>query len=596
MIVKMHKYSFLVYHQDYEAFLVSLQELGVLHIIEKEKYTLDAISQKQNEIKEFDKTIQSLLKRGIDQTSKTQNLSGKEIIEEVRTIQKELTSVALEIEEAKRQHQKVNHWGNFSPEIIDKLKSENIYLRFFIAPKKKFDIDQLSDLNVEIVNESTSQVYFIIVQQGAENLDIDAEEVHQPVGSPSKLENEIAALEDKISQLKNDLDNHARTSIPVLTKERELINANLEYEKAILNTETEVEEKIMVLEGWIPEARKSKIDDFLNQKNILHIIGKASQKDHIPILIKNNRFSRLFEPIGKLFSLPAYSELDLTVFFAPFFMLFFGFCLGDAGYGLLFVIGAGIYKLKAKKEIKPVLSLIQFLGIATVIFGVITGTFFGINLIESEFKMLDNYRDLFLNPDQMFNMALILGALQIVFAMCIKAANQIKQFGFAHSLSTFGWLIIILGSVIYTALTKFEYMAANNTILYAILSVGGFLIIFFSDVEISIPARIGKGIWDIYSTVTGIFGDILSYIRLFALGLSSAILGFVINDIAMQILGSSKILGPVFFIIFLLLGHALNIMIASLGSFVHPMRLTFVEFYKNAGFKGGGKEYKPFSK
>lgn len=596
MIVKMHKYSFLVYHQDYKAFLVSLQELGVLHIIEKEKSTLDAILQKQNEIKEFDKTIQLLKKRGIDQTEETQNLSGQEIIEQVGSLQKELISISMEIEEAKRQHQKVNHWGNFSPEIIDKLKSENIHIRFFIAPKKKFDIHQFPNLNLEVVNESTSQVYFVVVQQGDEKLELDAEEVHQPLGSPSKLENEIMALEDKSSQIKSVLDHYARTSIPALTKERELINANLEYEKAILNTETEVDEKIMVLEGWIPEARKSKIDDFLEKNNILHMIGKASPKDHIPILIKNNRFSRLFEPIGKLFSLPAYSEIDLTVFFAPFFMLFFGFCLGDAGYGLLFVIGAGIYKLKAKEEIKPVLSLVQFLGLATVIFGAITGTFFGINLIESDFKLLDNYRSLFLNPDQMFNMALILGALQIVFAMSIKAANQIKQFGFAHSLSTFGWLIIILGSAIYTALTKFDYMAANNTILYAILSVGGFLVIFFSDVEVSIPARVGKGIWDIYSTVTGIFGDILSYIRLFALGLSSAILGFVINDIAMQILGSSKIFGPIFFIVFLLLGHALNIMIASLGSFVHPMRLTFVEFYKNAGFKGGGKEYKPFSK
>ena len=120
--------------------------------------------------------------------------------------------------------------------------------------------------------------------------------------------------------------------------------------------------------------------------------------------------------------------------------------------------------------------------------------------------------------------------------------------------------------------------------------------LFFSDPGVNVFARIGKGVWDVYSMVTGIFGDLLSYIRLFALGLSSAILGFVINDIGLQILGSSKILGPVFFVIFLLLGHTLNILISSLGSFVHPMRLTFVEFYKNAGFKGGGEEYKPFKK
>ena len=195
----------------------------------------------------------------------------------------------------------------------------------------------------------------------------------------------------------------------------------------------------------------------------------------------------------------------------------------------------------------------------------------------------------------MFNLALILGALQIIFGMSIKAMNQIKQFGFMHSLATFGWLIILIGSGIYTALIKFEIISTNSIILYTILGIGGFLIVFFSDLEISIPARVGKGIWDIYSTVTGIFGDVLSYIRLFALGLSSAILGFVINDIALQILGSSAILGPIFFVVFLLLGHGLNILISSLGSFVHPMRLTFVEFYKNAGFTGGGKQYKPFS-
>ena len=277
-------------------------------------------------------------------------------------------------------------------------------------------------------------------------------------------------------------------------------------------------------------------------------------------------------------------------------MLFFGFCLGDAGYGLLFIIGAGLYKLKAKNEFKPYLTLIQFLGFATIIFGTVSGTFFGINLIDAEISWTENYRNLFLNPDKMFNLALILGGVQIIFGLFIRAANQIKQFGFSYSLATWGWLIILLGSIIYVFLSSTEIIPPNKTILYIILTTGGFFILFFSDPKINVFARIGKGVWDIYSTVTGIFGDLLSYIRLFALGLSSAILGFVINDIGMQILGSSKILGPVFFVIFLIIGHTLNILISSLGSFVHPMRLTFVEFYKSAGFIGGGEEYKPFRK
>jgi V/A-type H+-transporting ATPase subunit I len=270
--------------------------------------------------------------------------------------------------------------------------------------------------------------------------------------------------------------------------------------------------------------------------------------------------------------------------------------LGDAGYGLLFIVGAGLYKFKAKKEVKPLLSLIQFLGLATIVFGAISGTFFGINLIETEISLMADYKTLFLNPDKMFNLALVLGGFQIIYGLFIKAANLIRQFGLVYALSTFGWLIAILGSVVYMGLISTGIISENKIILYSILSAGAFFILFFSDPEINIFSRVGKGVWDIYSTVTGIFGDLLSYIRLFALGLSSAILGFVINDIAMQILGASKIMGPIFFVIFLLIGHTLNIMISSLGSFVHPMRLTFVEFYKNAGFTGGGEGYKPFSK
>ncbi len=591
----MQKYSFLVFHKEYDAFLKDLQQIGVLHIIEKETEISDDIKEKYKLVNRIDKIIKSLEKRETEKTDKCSDADGLKIIEEIIQKQEEIEALQQELAASHKELIKVEPWGNFSAEIINKLKEKNFYVRFFITPKKKFNTKLLSEYNAEIITESGNYIYFIIIQQGDEELNIDAEEIKQPECSLSEVKIRIKEIEDKILLINNDFDNYSKTSIPLLKQERESIAANLEYEKVILNTAIEADEKMKILEGWIPKTRKKQIDEFLDKSNILYIIEKATKKDKVPVLLQNNRFSKLFEPIGKLFSLPAYSELDLTVFFAPFFMMFFGFCLGDAGYGLLFVIGAGIYKLKGKKEIKPLLSLIQFLGIATVVFGIISGTFFGINLIDAKINLLADFKNLFLNPEEMFNVALILGGLQIVFGMCIKAANQIKQYGFAHSLATFGWLIILIGCGIYIGLTELGIIGTNNIILYAILSFGGILIVFFSDVEISIPARIGKGVWDIYSTVTGIFGDLLSYIRLFALGLSSAILGFVINDIALQILDSAPIIGPVFFVIFLLLGHGLNILISSLGSFVHPMRLTFVEFYKNAGFTGGGKQYKPFS-
>lgn len=596
MIVKMYKYTFWVYHKEYHDFLEPLQQLGILHVIEKNQSLSRDIEKKETAIGQINKAIQFLKKRGIEADRENHNLDAIKIVREIESKQKERTALEQELIEARKDYDRIRIWGDFSLETIDKLKEENFHIRFFSTTQKKFSDKLIAGHFAKVIAERDNKVYFVIIQKGSNPLNIDAEEIVLPKGSGHEIKRRIEELEDEIQKINGDFEIYAKTAIPILTKKKETIVASLEYEKTVLNTKTEADEKVKLLEGWVPENKKKQIDHFLNENKIFHLSENGSEKDNIPVLIKNNRYSRLFEPIGKLFSLPAYAELDLTLFFAPFFMLFFGFCLGDAGYGLLFVVGAGLYKLKAKKEIKPILSLMQYLGIATIIFGIITGTFFGINLIETDIGFLSDYKQLFLNPDKMFNLALILGAFQIIFAMFIRAANQIKQYGFVHSLSTFGWLIIILGAITYTALSKLEIISTNNIILYAILGLGGFFVIFFSDVKVGIFARIGKGVWDIYSTVTGIFGDILSYIRLFALGLSSAILGFVINDIGLQILGSSKILGPIFFVIFLLLGHTLNILIASLGSFVHPMRLTFVEFYKNAGFKGGGKEYKPFAK
>jgi len=596
MIVKMHKYAFLVFYKEYKNFLEALQQLGVVHVFKKNETVPDEIKQKYVQISQFEKAIQFLEKRENKQTIKIQDADGTVIMHEIVVKRNELETLEQELDETLKKYQKAKSWGDFSTEIIQKLKDEDIHLKFLTTSKKKY-LDLIdAELPVEMISEHGNLVYIVLIQKGNEEITIDADEVKLPELPYTEIKKKIEEIESTIERINKDLDVHAGSSIPLLEQCKNRTLDLLQFENVIFNTTVEADEKLMIMEGWVPATKKRQIDEFFEKNNTLFIIDKATLKDNVPILLKNNRFSKLFEPIGSMFSLPDYSELDLTVFFAPFFMMFFGFCLGDAGYGLLFIIGAGLYKFKAKKAVKPLLSLIQFLGFATFIFGAISGTFFGINLIDAEISLIAEYKSLFLNPDKMFNLALLLGGLQIIYGLFIKTVNQIKQYGFSYSLATIGWLIVILGSIIYTILTSTEVIPQNKTILYFIFSTGGFLIIFFSDPEINIFMKIGKGIWDVYSTVTSIFGDLLSYIRLFALGLSSAILGFVINDIALQILGASKILGPVFFVVFLLLGHTLNILISSLGSFVHPMRLTFVEFYKNAGFKGGGEEYKPFSK
>jgi V/A-type H+-transporting ATPase subunit I len=297
-----------------------------------------------------------------------------------------------------------------------------------------------------------------------------------------------------------------------------------------------------------------------------------------------------------MIDLPNYYELDLTPFFAPFFALFFGFCLGDVGYGIVILAAVTIYKhTKAKPGMKLYLTMAQYLGAATVIMGLIGGTVFGLSLTNIDWA--SQIRNMVLDRNQLFYASLGLGILQILFGMVLKAYRLWKFRGFQYSLSTWGWVLALLSLLFYMGGDRLGWFTqtAAKPFFNGALIFSGVLIFLFSDPKLNIFARVGKGVWDAYNTITGVFGDVLSYIRLFAIGISTAILGFVINEIALTF-GQIPYVGPVVFILILLIGHFGNLLISSLSAFVHPMRLTFVEFYNNAGFTGGGKKYKPFTK
>jgi len=341
-------------------------------------------------------------------------------------------------------------------------------------------------------------------------------------------------------------------------------------------------------------------------------------------------------------------------------MLFFGFCLGDAGYGLLFIIAGFFIKRKINKRYRPIITLGQYFGIAAIIMGLVSGNFWGMSLIdtgytiteqsvvkmkneglpestlsiislakdikfdkrqsyieriveligeddfseyrniilrnaESDFPILNSLRPYMLDSINMFYLALILGALQIIFGMILRIVNISRLIGFKYSFPTLGWVILVITLLIFKGGGKMNLIDEEQLkpLFISLLIAAGVLIFFLNNPGKNLFARVGLGVWDSYGVITGVFGDLLSYIRLFALGCSSSILGFVFNDISTQLL-SIHYVGWLLFLILFVFGHTLNIALSTLGSFVHPMRLTFVEFYKNAGFTGGGIEYKPF--
>lgn len=596
MIVPMVKYTFLAYHLEYEKFLEDIREIGVLDIVEKSTEPGAEIREKLDRLKSARQVLQYLNKikeaaeknKTVVTESQVQSVlqeNGAALIEKataLRDKKEALKHHSIHLQKLIKTHAP---WGEFSVETIKKLQENKVYVRLFVTSEKKFRPEWEKEHFVFAVNTVSPWVYFALVSTSPEIPELDAEEIRIPDESISQLENDKKANIEQIAAIENELTAIAATQTTVIERYLLELEQSIDFQKVLSHTVPAVADQVRIVEAYAPIDETNTLEDYLNKNDVAWIKGKAKAEDKIPIKQKNNRFAKLYEPVGKLFSLPAYTEMDLTPFFAPFFMMFFGFCLGDLGYGIVIVAGATWFKRKAAADVKPILSLAQFLGIGTILLGTLTGTFFGINLLEVE--SLGNLRNFMLDSQKVFYLSLAVGMLQIMFGMALRAVNNYRMLGWQYAILPIGWIIMLLG-IIDVAILKM-LLGIHMYIIYA----GIALVVFFSDPASGIFGRIGKGIWELYG-ISGIFGDVLSYVRLFALGISGAILGFVVNTIGLQIKDSAPVIGPIFFVVFLIIGHTANLLISSLGAFVHPMRLTFVEFYKNAGFAGGGKEYKPF--
>jgi V/A-type H+-transporting ATPase subunit I len=592
MIVPMKKYTFLVHHAGYGPFLEDLRELGVLHVQTRGGEPSEPLLERMQVQKEIRDTLTALRRRQVqapESVEKLKEISGTAIVRSFQTISDRRESLVQERQALEKEIGFLKPWGSFSVETLEKLREAGLRVRFLVCPARKFDPEWARKYPLEVVRTAPPDQYFVVITQGDEDLDIEAEEVPAPAIPLDALIAKQEVLDQKIAAMDAELDRYALHGQAALEAALAETEADIQLISVIDHTRREAEDAVMMLEGFVPVSREAELVEYCEREQVLFLSERPRPVDRPPVLLKNSSFARLFEPIGSLFALPSYGELDLTPYFAPFFMMFFGFCLGDAGYGVVVLLGATLYKRRAKPNMRPVVTLAQYLGLATIIFGVLTGTVFGMNLLEERYAWLGDVRSFMLNSDQAFQMALVLGMVQILFGLVLQGINRAKQFGPAYAIVTVGWLILLL-SLLDLALLK---LTGKGATYGAWAGVG--LILLFNDPKAGIFARLGKGVWELYG-ITGFFGDLLSYIRLFALGISSAILGFVVNDISMQIRDGIPYLGPVLFVLFLVVGHGANLLIASLGAFVHPLRLTFVEFYKNAGFTGGGKAYRPFSR
>lgn len=605
MIVPMKKYTFLIYHKDFDQFLNQLCDQGVLDVIVRQTGALD----KSNELlqqtlsgvmrlREGLTVMESLSHHISEPFYQAVEVDGMHLLRIWESLIDRRGKIVLNQGIVEKTYTRIKPWGHFSGAEIQKIESVGWKVGFYSCQSREFKPEWEETYYATVVAREGSVICFITFSPEELTVDIEAESFDFTHRSLAEIEEQYFENREMIAEIDDQLKAFVQKYYLSLRNFYLQLSEKAEFSKIRLGTQREAGHTLCLLEGWVPEEQTTRLNEQLHSDCVYFQVEDPAPGDKVPVLLKNNRFARLFEPIGEMYDLPVYGEVDLTPLFAPFFVLFFGICVGDAGYGLLLMLAAVWYRRKAKPSFRPVMTLAIWLGAGAVVFGSITGTFFGISLLEVKWSWIQNARSFMLDSGQLFNFALAIGAVQIVFGIFVKAMGQIKRFGFAASLATWGWLILIVGEAIVYALKHYLYLSdtSANRFAWTVAAIAGLFIFLLNDLKRNPLINVGAGLWNAYNMLTGLIGDLLSYIRLFALGLTGSIMGLVFNNLAVSLSGDIPVISHLAMILILAFGHSLNIFMSMLGGFVHPMRLTFVEFYKNCGFEGGGKKYKPFKR
>ena len=581
MITQMKKYTFLVFHREYEAFLEQLRDLGVVHVTEKATGMAD------------DAHLQELLAKAdnarklIAQGAPDQLLNEKAALEQrIAATQKEADKMAV--------------WGDFSAERMEQLKAAGYTLRYFTCPKKIFQ----EEWGI-VVAEQGATVYFVQVNNENEAPE-GSQEQYLNQKSAADLQKDVEGLNGLLVAQNARIELWAKENIPALENELKQLQEQIDWKRVTLNTDSEADGSLKILEGFCPIDQVAALDAVLEKQEVYYQAEDPTAEDNTPIKLRNNKFTQLFESLTGMYGWPNYGEFDPTPVLAPFFLLFFAMCMGDCGYGiLLMIIGVLIAKKKLNIEMFDGLGpIITVLGVGTTVVGFFLGTFMGIDLYQAEWvpQALKSVmiKGEVMGYDIQMVLALCIGVFHICLAMVVKAICYTKQFGFKENIATWGWTLLIVGGLLVAILGMTILPAA--VFKWAIIVVGtvsALAIYIFNTPGRNPLINIGAGLWETYNMATGILGDVLSYIRLYALGLAGGMLGAAFNNLGLMVMGGSTE-GATWqwlpFVLILVLGHVLNLAMSALGAFVHPLRLSFVEYFKNAGYEGKGTLYKPFKK
>ena len=388
MITKMKKYDFLVYHAQYDDFLEKLREIGVLHIatLENNDKSCELLVEKFNLKKRIENNIDILYNKldkdiSLSQTSIHEFDEGMDLLAKSEALLSQLEQAKQALTIAEKEYERISAWGNFSIDQLKKIEETGYYVKLFTCPTRLYKPEWEEQFNAFVINELNNTTYFVTLTND-EKIEIEAEQF-----DINNSDSTIATANyEEAKKLYNtqfeEIKEFAVNNINNLKYLSLLITEIIDIDKVKLNTIKAADDTVMVLEGYCPIDTESALLNFLQKNDIYYEVNDPKAEDNVPIKLRNNRFTKLFEPLTGMYGLPNYNEFDPTPILGPFFLLFFAMCMGDAGYGLILILfGIGVITKKIKIEMFEGLGpIITVLGVGTTVIGFFLGTFFGIDL------------------------------------------------------------------------------------------------------------------------------------------------------------------------------------------------------------------------
>ena len=636
MIVPMKKVSIVVLNKERKEALIQLKKCSVVHL-----ETLEGSSEKLAAYKEnAANAISALSILGeIKLSGKKQNadsLSNDEIAkkcadvialsEQKKKLQENISSDTSELE-------RFTYWGELNPDDFTYLREKGIALKMFEIPEDKYNLIE-DGIKTICVNRFKKTVRFLALDDGAERpagLPPEAFEVSMPASSTAAISERISNDSQEIAKIESELAASA-----VYIKQIEAFKKNLESDILFENVYSGMgqekdgkETDLAWLSGFVPVDELDELKSVAAKNAWALAYSDPADDDEVPTKLKNNAFVSLIYPLTDfLGTVPGYREYDISGWFLLFFTVFFGMIFGDGGYGLLVTAAAFIMLVKgaaSKKPVSPAAGLMLLLGLATVVWGLVTCTWFGLTpaqlpkwLTSMSIPQISNaYADTVWLPFwandtskgtltsaqnmQIFCFTLAFVQLSVAhFKGMGRYIRSLKFFGeFGALMQLWGMFYVVLSMVVSSSVFAFDeviYGVPIGKVSVLMIAIGFALSFVFANYDGSVIESIMasvKGIISVLLGVVNIFSDIVSYIRLWAVGLAGAAISNTVNTMAGPILGHAILFAAA--LLLLVFGHGLNMILNLLSVIVHGVRLNTLEFSTHLGMSWSGFKYSPFS-